>query len=311
MIFIIFTKPHLKLRKNENYFQKQQNHTKGGKSLNRTLLQAQLLYNDMGKSEKRVADWLFSHSGEILPYSISDLASMCESSEATIVRFSKRLGCTGYQDLKIALAREHDKKVIAPTITADDDCFSIFEKVCNDAYMSLERTKKTLSPEAMSAAVRAIADSGRVVLIGLGTSAQVAEDASNKLLRAGYNSVAYADTHMQAIAVSQLRRGDTVIGISQSGASKDIVESMKVAKSRGARTIAITSRERSPIARLSEIVLLTDTEETRHSTLGLNSHLARLVVIDALCYKLVYENAEHAQALGEGEAELKAKRIAD
>ena len=284
---------------------------KEAKSLNRTLLQAQLLYNDMGKSEKRVADWLFSHSGEILPYSISDLASMCESSEATIVRFSKRLGCTGYQDLKIALAREHDKKVIAPTITADDDCFSIFEKVCNDAYMSLERTKKTLSPEAMSAAVRAIADSGRVVLIGLGTSAQVAEDASNKLLRAGYNSVAYADTHMQAIAVSQLRRGDTVIGISQSGASKDIVESMKVAKSRGARTIAITSRERSPIARLSEIVLLTDTEETRHSTLGLNSHLARLVVIDALCYKLVYENAEHAQALGEGEAELKAKRIAD
>ena len=265
----------------------------------------------MGKSEKRVADWLFSHSGEILPYSISDLASMCESSEATIVRFSKRLGCSGYQDLKIALAREHDKKVIAPTITAEDDCFSIFEKVCNDAYMSLERTKKTLSPEAMTAAVRAISSSGRVVLIGLGTSAQVAEDASNKLVRAGYNSVAYADTHMQAIAVSQLKRGDTVIGISQSGASKDIVESMKVAKSRGARTIAITSRERSPIARHSEIVLLTDTEETRHSTLGLNSHLARLVVIDALCYKLVYENAEHAQTLGEGEAELKAKRIAD
>ena len=279
--------------------------------MNRTLLQAQLMYNDMGKSEKRVADWLFSHSGEILPYSISDLASMCESSEATIVRFSKRLGCTGYQDLKIALAREHEKKVIAPTITAGDDCFSIFEKVCNDVYMSLERTKRTLSPEAMKAAVKAIATSGRVVLIGLGSSAQVAEDASNKLLRAGYNSVAYADTHMQAIAVSQLRPGDTLIGISQSGASKDIVESMKVAKSRGARTIAITSREKSPIARNSEIVLLTDTDETRHSSLGLNSHLARIVVIDSLCYKLVYENAERVERIGEGEAELRAKRIVD
>lgn len=279
--------------------------------MNRTLLQAQLLYNDMGKSEKRVADWLFSHSGEILPYSISDLAFKCESSEATIVRFSKRLGCTGYQDLKLKLAREHEKKVIAPTITAEDDCFSIFEKVCNDAYMSLERTKKTLSPEAMSAAADAIAGSGRVVLIGLGASAQVAEDASNKLLRAGCNSSAYADTHMQAIAVSQLKEGDTVIGISQSGSSKDIVESMKVAKSHGARTIAITSRERSPIARLSDIVLLTDTEETRHSSLGLNSHLARLVVIDALCYKLVYQNAERRQTVGEGEAELRSKRIED
>ena len=279
--------------------------------MNRTLLQAQLMYDDMGKSEKRVADWLFSHSGEILPYSISDLASMCESSEATIVRFSKRLGCTGYQDLKIALAREHEKKVIAPTITAGDDCFSIFEKVCNDVYMSLERTKKTLSSDALNAAVRAIATSGRIVLIGLGSSAQVAEDASNKLLRAGYNSVAYADTHMQAIAVSQLRPGDTLIGISQSGASKDIVESIKVARSRGARTIAITSREKSPIARNSDIVLLTDTDETRHSALGLNSHLARIVVIDSLCYKLVYENADRVERIGEGEAELRTKRIAD
>lgn len=277
--------------------------------MNRTLLQAQLMYNDMGRSEKRVADWLFSHSGEVLPYSITDLASKCDSSEATIVRFSKRLGCSGYQELKITLAKEHEKKVIAPTITSADDCFSIFEKVCNDAYMSLERTKKTLSAESMTKAVTAISKARRVVLIGLGTSAQVAEDASNKLLRAGTNSSAYSDTHMQMIAVSQLTEGDVVIGISQSGSSKDVVESMKMARSRGATTVSITSKERSPIARQSDILLLTDTEETRHSSLGLNSHISRLIVIDALCYKLVYQNTERAHSVGESEAELQSKRI--
>ena len=267
------------------------------------------MYNDMGKSEKRVADWLFSHSGEILPYSISDLASMCDSSEATIVRFSKRLGCSGYQELKIVLAKEHDKKVIQPTITGADDCFSIFEKVCNDAYMSLERTKKSLSAASMTQAAEAIASARRVVLIGLGTSAQVAEDASNKFLRAGCNSSAYADTHMQAIAVSQLRPGDVCVGISQSGSSKDVVEAMKIARAHGATTVSITSRERSPITRQSDIVLLTDTEETRHSSLGLNSHISRLIVIDALCYKIVYQNSSGAFAVGEGEAELQSKRI--
>ena len=277
--------------------------------MNRTLLQAQLLYNDMGRSEKKVADWLFSHSGEVLPYSITDLASLCESSEATIVRFSKRLGCTGYQDLKITLAKEHEKKVIAPMITGEDDCFAIFEKVCNDAYMSLERTKKTLSAEAMTRAAKAIAEARRVVLIGLGTSASVAEDASNKFLRAGCNASAYADTHMQAIAVSQLREGDVLIGVSQSGASKDIVEALKAGRSHGATTIALTSKEKSPIARQSDILLLTDTEETRHSSLGLNSHISRLVVIDALCYKIVYENSARAFSIGETEEELRSKRI--
>lgn len=277
--------------------------------MNRTLLQAQLMYDDMGRSEKRVADWLFSHSGEILPYSITDLASKCDSSEATIVRFSKRLGCSGYQDLKLTLAKEHEKKVITPTITSSDDCFSIFEKVCNDAYMSLERTKKTLSAESMTSAAEAISRARRVVLIGLGASAQVAEDASNKLLRAGSNSSAYSDTHMQMIAVSQLGKGDVVIGISQSGSSKDVVESMKMARGRGATTISITSKERSPIARQSDILLLTDTEETRHSSLGLNSHISRLIVIDALCYKIVYQNAQRAHSVGESEAELQSKRI--
>ncbi len=279
--------------------------------MNRTLLQAQLMYNDMGKSERRVADWLFSHSGEILPYSITDLASKCESSEATIVRFSKRLGCSGYQDLKINLAKEHDKKIISPTITGEDDCYEIFEKVCNDAYMSLERTKKTLSAEAMTKAAKAIGDARRVVLIGLGTSASVAEGASNKFLRAGCNSSAYSDTHMQAIAISQMMRGDVLVGVSQSGSSKDIVEGMKRAREHGATTVSITSRERSPIARQSDIILLTDTEETKHSSLGLNSHLSRLVVIDALCYKIVYENSHMAFNIGESEADLLSKRIAE
>ena len=277
--------------------------------MNRTLLQAQLLYNEMGSAEKRVADWLFSHSGEVLPFSISDLASKCESSEATIVRFSKRLGLAGYQDLKLNLAKEHDKKVITPTITVEDDCFSIFEKVCNDAYMSLERTKKTLSAEAMTKAARAISRSRRVVLIGLGSSASVAEEASNKLLRAGCNSSAYSDTHMQAIAIAQLKAGDTVVGISQSGTSKDVVDGLRAARERGVTTISITSRERSPLTRVSDIVLLTDTEETRHSTLGLNSHISRLIVIDSLCYKIVYENSLRAFAVGETEEELRSKRV--
>ena len=277
--------------------------------MNRTLLKAQLLYNDMGKSEKKVADWLFSHSGEILPYSISDLASKCDSSEATIVRFSKRLGCNGYQELKIVLAQETDKKVISPRITENDDCYEIFEKVCNDAYMSLERTKKTLSADAMTKAAKAISASRRVVLIGLGSSAAVASDASNKFLRAGCDASSYTDTHMQAIAIAQLKAGDTVIGISQSGASKDIVDGLRAARLHGATTISITSRERSPLTRQSDIVLLTDTGETRHSTLGLNSHISRLIVIDSLCYKIVYENSVRAFTIGESEEELRSKRV--
>ena len=74
--------------------------------MNRTLLQIKVLYETMGKSEKRIADWLFEHSGEIIPLSITELAEKSSSSEATIVRFAKRLGFSGYQELKISFAQE-------------------------------------------------------------------------------------------------------------------------------------------------------------------------------------------------------------
>ncbi|MBO5051432.1 MAG: MurR/RpiR family transcriptional regulator [Clostridia bacterium] len=278
--------------------------------MNRTLLQAQSLYADMGKAERRVADWLLSHPGEVLPFAIRELATACDTSEATIVRFSRRLGFNGYQELKLSLASEAEKRIIAPNITAEDSCFDVFEKICNDAYLSLERTKKTLSAPGMAAAADAIAAAGRVVLIGLGSSASVASDASDKLLRACCNSASYGDTHMQTIAVSRLLPGDVLIGISHSGSSKDIVDAMRIAKERGATTVSITSKERSPITRQSDIVLLTDTEEVRHSSLGLSSHLSRLLVLDALCYRVVYKNEEKVrEMLSNAETSLRSKRV--
>ena len=63
--------------------------------MNRTLLQIKMLYDSMGKSEKKIADWILEHPRDILPLSITELAEQSKSSEATIVRFAKRVGFTG------------------------------------------------------------------------------------------------------------------------------------------------------------------------------------------------------------------------
>lgn len=286
------------------------NFTKASSVMNKIILKTQLLYNDMGKSEKKVADWLISHPGDNLPMSISELAALCESSESTIVRFARRLGFSGYGELKISVAGEQEKKVVVPTIDENDSCFEVLGKICNDAYLSFERTKRTIEPENICAAANMIADARKTVLIGLGSSASVAQDAANKFLRAGYEAYAYGDTHMQMIAASRMTERDVLIGVSQSGASKDIVEAMRFAKSHGIPTICITGADRSPIMKQSDIVLLTDTEETKHSSLAISSHLSRLVVIDALCYYLVYRNEENRGRFDvENEKSLKSKRV--
>ena len=263
--------------------------------MDKTALNIKLLYDKMGKAEKHIADWILDNPGEIISLSIVELAEKCGCGEATIVRFAKRLGFAGYQELKFVLGNQSGKTQVSTHITAEDDAYTIYEKVCNDIYLSLEKTKSSLDKKSLSLAADKICQAKKIVIFGLGNSASVATDLSHKLLRAGLNAIAYSDNHMQVIAASHLEEGDVAIGISHSGSSKDIVEALKTAREQGAATIAITNRGKSPILKHSDIVLQTSADETQYSILALNSRIVQLAIVDTLYFYIVYNRSEEAQ----------------
>lgn len=272
-------------------------------------LKIEVLYNEMGKAEKQVADWIKENPGKIISLSIVELAEQCKCSEATIVRFSKRLGLSGYQELKISLASEGGGSPVSTHISAEDSSYQIYEKVCNDIYLSLEKTKKSLNPESLALAAEKICNAEKIVVFGLGNSASIALDASHKFLRAGLNAVAYSDNHMQVIAASHLTENDVVIAISHSGSSKDIVDALKIAKEHGATTIAVTNTGKSPILKYSDIVLSTSADETKYNILALNSRIVQLAIIDTLYFYVVYSRSkESLESIKETERSLQSKK---
>lgn len=277
--------------------------------MDKTSLNIKLLYNEMGKAEKRIADWIFENPRKIISLSIVELAELCNCSEATIVRFSKRLGFGGYQELKISIAAEGGSSPINTKITPEDTPFNIFEKICNDIYLSFEKTKKSLDEKSLKSACDKISSADKVVVFGLGNSASVANDASHKFLRAGLNSVAYSDNHMQVIAASHLKKNDVAIGISHSGSSKDIVDALKLSKEHGATTIAITNSGKSPILKYADIALFTSADETEYSILGLNSRIAQLAIIDVIYHYIVLNYSDKAlESIKETEHSLLNKK---
>lgn len=258
------------------------------------MLNIKLLYKKMGKSEKKIADWLFENPNEILPLSIVDLADRCGCSEATIVRFAKKLGFSGYQGLKISLAQETNSTSVSTNITNNDSLEEIYDKVCNDIYCSLERTKMALNTDTLEEVCKKISSAEKIVIFGLGNSASIALDASHKLQRTGCNAHAYSDNHMQVIVASHLTSNDVAIGISHSGSSKDIVEALKIAKESGATTVAITNSGKSPIQKHSDFTLFTASDETKHNILALNSRIAQLAIIDTLYFYIVCNSTTDA-----------------
>ena len=259
-------------------------------------------YDEMGPGEQRIADLLFAEPSSILPLSITDFAKKADCGNATLVRFSKRLGLDGYKELKLAVAQEmatlsHPEVEIVP----DDTCYSMFTKRLYYITDTLQKTRFSLKPESINMAAKKIMNAKQIILFGLGNSAAIAHDAQHKFLR--------SDNHMQTIVASHLNSECVAIGISHSGQSVDVVEALKLAHMSGATTICVTNSGSSHITEVSDICLFTESAETQHSILAMSSRIAQLTIFDAIyTYIVANSDTKAASAIRRTESALKEKK---
>lgn len=268
------------------------------------------LYTQMGPGEKRIADFTLRQTADVLTCSISDLARRCGVGDATLVRFSRRLGFGGFQAFKLQLAAElGSTSSLGREIERTDSCYEIFQKQLREIELTLKNTESVLDKAVMERAALALMSAPRIAVFGLGNSAAVATDMAHKLLRVGLSAQACCDNHLQAIIASHLSRGCVAVGISHSGASRDIVEALQLARAAGATTLCLTNHGDSPILAVSDMALFTKAEETSRSLLALSSRLAQLAIIDAIyAYIVVHADRAAVQAIYNTEISLQNKK---
>jgi DNA-binding MurR/RpiR family transcriptional regulator len=85
----------------------------------------------------------------------------------------------------------------------------------------------------------------------------VAAAICQKFLRADMDAHAAEDPDTQMMLAAHLQAGDAMVGISHSGRSITVLNTLREARERGATTIAVTNYPRSPMAKRADIVLLT------------------------------------------------------
>lgn len=245
-------------------------------------------------SEKKVAKAIMDNPEAVIYLSVSELAEKAGVSDPTVIRCCRRLGFKGYQDLKISLAREMipQMKTIHEEVEESDDADTIVQKVFASNMQALKATAGILDMSEMTKAIEYLVDADQIHFWGLGGSSPVALDAHHKFFKLGTPCIAYSDSHMQAMAAALLGPTDVVVAISHSGSTKDIVQNLSIAQKTGAKTIAITSHSKSPVAGIADVVLCVQAKETAFRLEPMSSRIAQLSVIDALAVGLAVRRSE-------------------
>lgn len=267
--------------------------------------------DDLTKSGRAVADYLIHHADEAQYLSISSLARECKVAEATVFRFCRALGFEGYHEMRIALAQanatgalvnQHEPEPGATTASLCEHASGLFLTAING-------TQNSLSPEAVEQAVDLMRAARQVFCLGQGGSMLLANDIcarfsslSNKFRTAG-------DSHLQILAASLMGPEDVVLFISYSGATRDMLETLRTAKASGAKIILLTHYEDSPGAAMADVVLRCGAQESPLDSGSIPIKVAVLYVGEVLLLRYMLDDPERTNEAQDRTSEAVAIKL--
>lgn len=241
------------------------------------------LIDELRPSEQAVAKFILRHPNLVINLSFPEIAAKSGVSQPTVARFCVAAGFSGYRDFKLRLAQSlaHGVPYVHHDVGLQDSMAEVGAKVFDRGIAALVSVRNHLDPAALERATRLLADARRIEFYGQGNSGIVALDAQHKFFQLGVPAVAYSDPHIHAMAASLLGKQDVLVAISGTGRSRELIQSVEIARNAGAAVIAITASG-SPLAKLATVALYADVVEDLDVYAPMTSRLVHLVLLDVL-----------------------------
>jgi len=245
-------------------------------------------FNNLRKSEKRVAEFVQKHLDEVVLLTTQGLAKKCETSDATVIRFCHSLGFKTFTEFKTALVPEllQGGKTVLKDISHDSKPDAIKEIFISNMFQQIESTVKNINYDIIKAVAEQIISASRIVIIGIGGSAGVAHILNDSFGGLGIYSNYLNDRSVIQNLIPTLKKNDVVIGISHTGETEEIVSALTVAQEYGSITIAVTNFSPSPLADLTELVLLTSVPNNLLGSYSCQSRISQLLLLELVIIEI-------------------------
>ena len=236
------------------------------------------------KGQKQIARFILEHYDKAAFMTASRLGVTVGVSESTVVRFATELGYDGYPHLQRALQEMIRNKLtsVQRMEVAGDRMGGrdVLQTVLHADTDMIRVTLDEIDSDAFQGAVDALMGAKRIYILGVRSSSALASFLGfyfNLL----FENVTLVHTNSVSEIFEQVLRigpGDVLFGISFPRYSKRTLSAMKYARDRGARVIALTDSQLSPLARVADHVLLARSDMASF----VDSLVAPLSVINAL-----------------------------
>ncbi|RHW35524.1 MurR/RpiR family transcriptional regulator [Oceanobacillus profundus] len=238
-------------------------------------------------NDKKITRYLLANKASIRDKTIIDLSEEIQVSPASITRFCKKIDFNTFQQMKFSLIGNS---------TENRKSDHTFEKVYNYYQTIIKSTQEFFSEEQTSRIVKLILNKNKVLFCGIGNSGLIAHEFNSRIYRMGIASESVTDAHDLLMKSSLLQENDLLICFSNSGKTKPVIDSAKIAKNNNVTIIVVTNFEQTVLSELADEVILISSYKYIDDPKFINSQIPGLFLLDLLTYKLLNnEDLMHAR----------------
>ena len=232
------------------------------------------------RSTQAVARIVLDQPTRVISMSIVELAKLADVSDPTVLRFSRKLGFSGYKDFKRALAGELSARASSPDATFSLEDAGYLSRIVDSYTTHLADMMSSVDEDTFTQAVEVLRGANKVEFWGQCTSSTLAQDAYDKFFRAGVACIVSDGPDQQRLYSRDFGPDDVIIAISHLGHNEDIARSLTQVGALGAHTISIAT-EGSIVAQASTISITTKAvEQTPFSEMIMKA--THVFIVDAL-----------------------------
>ena len=250
------------------------------------LLKIKAIFNDFTPVEQKVAEFILENPSKVPAMSIKELAVASKSSDASVMRFCKALGFSGYRSfivgLTLAIADNEEDTGLYTDIRPGDSVKSVVRNIFRNERQALTDTENILKTTEVEKAVAILGSSEAVHFFGIGASGLVCLDAVQKFRRIGISSYAHTDFHDQLTSAALLGGKDACVLFTYSGKTKEIQLILKLLKAQNCKIIAVTQLRKTNLLKGADVYLNVLTREVTMRSGATGSRIAMLSIVDIL-----------------------------
>lgn len=259
------------------------------------LAQIHNVFESLTETEKRIASYILKYPEKSANMTAKELADICGTVPSAVNRMCKSIGLDGVAKLKIALATaiaHNGSRENNLPLAKEDNTETIFNKVFNSGINTIKNTYQMLDFSIIKSMAQKLASAKRIFVFGVGTSSVIAIDAAYRLSQLDVQAYAYTDILQMGVMAKNMKDGDVAFGISHSGMTKAVVDTMRAARRAGATTIALTSFEKSFLYKESDYSVCAYADEQNYPVEAVSARVAHICIIDAIMLAVASFNYE-------------------